>query len=237
MKDQIAVDVAYLLGSITETQLSGTKLVIKGGEYSSEKHYGMVIGDKGSVAICDGDVLGGTIEDENNVGIAFSGVVVQAGGELNMAGGSIKGGDGSESGGRGVGLAVVGGDDAISTATIVGGNIAAGTEINDELVGISLYVGSDATVNVWGGTLGSHWVVADGGTVKVYGKDLTLVDDDLKGRLCDGSPINVNVNLIEGGNVELMQAPCKDAPKFDECGKQAKSKGRKGSKSDEMFER
>ena len=228
---QIALGVAYSPGS-TQTQSSDTKLVIKGGEYSSDKYSGMVIGDKGSVVICDGDVIGGTNQEDS----AFSGVVVRAGGKLNMAGGSIKGGDGSESGSRGVSLSVVGdGDDATSTtsttstATIVGGNIAAGTE-----PGLSLYVGN-ATVNVWGGTLGSQWLVADGGTVKVYGKDLTLVGDDLKGRLCDGSPINVN--LIEGGNVELMQAPCKDAPKFDECGKQAKSKGRKGSKSNEMFER
>jgi hypothetical protein len=132
----------------------------------------MVIGDKGSVVICDGDVIGGTNQEDS----AFSGVVVRAGGKLNMAGGSIKGGDGSESGSRGVNLSVVGdGDDATSTtsttstATIVGGNIAAGTE-----PGLPMYVGN-ATVNVWGGTLGSHWVVADGGTVNVYGKDLIAV--------------------------------------------------------------
>jgi hypothetical protein len=171
-----------------------------------------IVGDSSSATIAGGTFSGGNALS-NRTFQKFGGraLLVGTGSTVRITGGFFQGGD-AETLESVDGTFVEGfeqGGDAVlvsyATLSIEGGTFAGGS--GDKQDGSSMMALGSSLVRVFGGLFYGPWILqsnvqeSEMPIVKVFGSDLALADDDvLSGKLCDGSPLNLQVLFVLGAS-------------------------------------
>lgn len=210
----------------------GTSLIVTGGNYFSEQSQAFRLNGAGaSTTIC-----GGTIQGGESVAFAFPDVgtkgemgVLAAGSSdpnpnplmlmLQIGGGSITGGN--STGDFPAGPAVL----VRSTNAIIAGGTLQGGYDEQGVQGYSLDIDlSNNNIQISGGSFNGNWKYNGESDVTIYGKkDLVLEGNNLKGHLCDGSTIDVDIDGLNSGGKVVVINDCSSAPSVEECGNSNKS--------------
>lgn len=214
----LATDFQMAAVEVTDSD-PNTSLIVTGGDYYAEISQTFRL-TGGKTTICGGTIKGGNNNSSpppfGPAGIAG---VLAVGGALQIAGGTIVGGDGED--GRGEAVRVRDTDATIAGGTLQGGHDNA----------YSLDIDSGANMHISGASFKGNWFYNGEPDVTVYGKkDLVLEGNNLKGRLCDNSPIDVDIMTYAGpysGDKVVVINDCSCAPSVDECG----GKSNKSSKA------